>query len=237
MKKIGIVTVGLLIAIASTTVVAAVPPTPESYWGYATLDGVPAAIDTPITVEITETGEVVGNTTVVDADGLYSLNVLFDDSETPEDEGATDGDNLTWKINGIICNIPALGTDTASSRGTNDNFNITALHPTPPAPTPFKPPRGGGGGGGGGPVTTPTPTVTPTPTPTPTVTPTPLITSTPEPIVLGFPVYAVSYVYILLAVLLIIAVVVTIMLLRRRRKRGGRNKEGSDSLKSREMGG
>ena len=236
MKKIGIVTVGLLIAIASTTVVAAVPPTPESYWGYATLDGVPAAIDTPITVEITETGEVVGNTTVVDADGLYSLNVLFDDSETPEDEGATDGDNLTWKINGIICNIPALGTDTASSRGTNDNFNITALHPTPPAPTPFKPPRGGGGGGGG-PVTTPTPTVTPTPTPTPTATPTPLITSTPEPIVLGFPVYAVSYVYILLAVLLIIAVVVTIMLLRRRKKRGGRNKEGSDSLKSREMGG
>jgi len=232
MKKIGIVTVGLLIALASTLAVAAVPPTPESYWGYATIDGVPAALGTPITVEINGTGEFVGNTTVVAADGLYSLNVLFDDSETPEDEGATDGDNLTWKINGIICDIPAPGTDTASSGGTNDNFNIGASHPTPPAPTPSK--RHGGGGGGRASETTPTPTVTPTPTPIPTATPTPLITSTPEPIVLGIPVYVVSYVYILLAVLLIVILVVTMMLLRRRKKRGGRNKikEGSDSLKT-----
>jgi hypothetical protein len=217
MKKIGIVIMGLLIALASTTVVAAVPRIPESYWGYATVDGVPAALDTLITVEVYETGEVVGDATVIEVNGLYSLHVLFDDSETPEDEGANDGDNLTWKINGMNCNIPAPGADTALSGGTNDNFHITASHPPPPAPA--QPPWIGGGAGS---ETTPTPApiVPPTPTATPTATPTPRITPIPTPTVLGTPVYVVSYAYLLLVVLFIIIVVVgTMMLLRRKKKR------------------
>ena len=136
MKKTGIVIIELLvliaIAITSTSVVVALPQIPESYWGNATLDDAPAPIDTPITVEVYETGEVVGNTTVADANGNYSLEVLIDDPDTPEGEGANDGDNLTWKIDGINCSVPAPGTDTAVTGGTNDNFNITASHPAPP---------------------------------------------------------------------------------------------------------
>jgi len=144
MKKIGIVIFGLLvliaIAIAFTTVVVANPPIPESYWGNATLDGAPAATGMPITVEVYGTGEEVGNTTVIDANGNYTLSVIFDDPDTSEDEGADDGDSLTWKINGIVCSIPAPGTDKAELGGTNDNFNITASHP-PPAPPPVAVPE------------------------------------------------------------------------------------------------
>jgi len=102
------------------------PPAPESYWGYATVEGSPAAINTSITVEVYGTGEVVGNTTVIDANGLYSLDVYIRDINNPDDGYALNGDLLTWRINGIVCSIPAPGTDTAISGWTNDNFNITA---------------------------------------------------------------------------------------------------------------
>ena len=105
------------------------PPAPESYWGYATVEGSPAAINTSITVEVYGTGEVVGTTTIANTNGLYSLDVYIRDINNPDDGYALNGDLLTWRINGIVCSIPAPGTDTAISGWTNDNFNITA----PPA--------------------------------------------------------------------------------------------------------
>ena len=134
MNKIRIGIISAIILIVCITTVSATPPIPESYWGYATLNGAPAPYGTSITVDVYGTGEVVGSTTVQDPNGGYSLDVRFDDSDTPEDEGANDGDQVTWKINAIECSTPAPGTDTATPGGRNDNFNIAAtsadIHPS-----------------------------------------------------------------------------------------------------------
>ena len=146
MKKIGIVIIVLLIVIATTTVVVALPLTPESYWGYATLDDAPSPINTSITVEVYETGEVVGENATLNANGLYSLNVYISDEYNLTDGYALNGDNLTWKIDGIVCSFPPAGTDTADEGcdycylGENHScepFNITASSPAlPPVAVP-----------------------------------------------------------------------------------------------------
>nr|QNO54848.1 hypothetical protein PAHOCELH_00009 [Methanosarcinales archaeon ANME-1 ERB7] len=140
MEKCSILAVVLIISI---TIVAATPPIPESYWGYATLNGAPAAYGTSITVEVYGTGEVVGSTTVEYANGGYSLDLKFDDPDTGEDEGANEGDKLTWKISGIECSTPAPGTDTATPGGTNSNFNLTAVSANNPPSVTVLYPNGG----------------------------------------------------------------------------------------------
>ena len=135
MRKIIILATVLLVCIA---IVSAFQPIPESCVGYATLNGAPALYGTPITAEVYGAGEVVGSTTVESPDnGGYSLCVIFDDPDTPEDEGANEGDPLTWNINGIECSTPAPGTDTATPGGTNSNFNLAATSEdnSPPSPS------------------------------------------------------------------------------------------------------
>ena len=131
-----------IVLIACIPIVSATPPIPESYWGYATLNGVPAPNGTSITVEVYGTSEVVGNTTVQYPNGGYSLDIIFNDTDTAEDEGADKEDTLTWKINGINCSIPAPGTDTATSGGTNGNFNLTATTTIPTIEFTYVPPLG-----------------------------------------------------------------------------------------------
>ena len=84
-----------IVLIACIPIVSAIPPTPESYWGYATLNGVPAPNGTSITVEVYSTSEVVGNTIVQYPNGGYSLDIIFNDTDTAEDEGA-DGGNCRY---------------------------------------------------------------------------------------------------------------------------------------------
>jgi len=134
MKKIGIVIVVISIVIATTTVVVAPPMTPESYDGYATLDGATAPIGTLIRVEVYGTGEVVSESSVTKANGGYTVTVCVSDEDKPNDNYALNGSQLTWKMDGIECSIPAPGTDTAVSERVNHNFNITASHPAPPPP-------------------------------------------------------------------------------------------------------
>ena len=119
----------IIAAAAGIMTVAAIPQIPESYWGYAILKDEPAPIGTQMTVEVYGTGEVVGSSTIQYEAGLYVMKVMIDDPASPEDEGADNGDLLTWKLNGIECRIPALGTDTAESGGINNNFSIVAPSP------------------------------------------------------------------------------------------------------------
>ena len=143
MNNMGKCSILAIVLIISITTVAATPPIPESYWGYATLNGAPAAYGTSITVEVEGTGEVVGSTTVEYSNGGYSLDVKFDDPDTGEDEGANDGDKLTWKINSIECSTPAPGADTATPGGTNSNFNLIAISATNPPSVTVLYPNGG----------------------------------------------------------------------------------------------
>jgi len=115
---------------------------PEAYWGTALIDGIPAPRNSEITAEGRETEEVVGTAKVMDGKGLYSLDVIFDNDLTEADEGAEEGQPLLWRINGIPCEIPSPGTDTANSGTVNANFTISAggetttLPPTTVKPTP-----------------------------------------------------------------------------------------------------
>ncbi len=103
------------------------PPSawPESYIGHATLDGQPAPSGLSITVKVTGTSETVGSATTGDG-GAFSLDVIFDNPDTPEDEGAKEGDLLTWYLAGNECTSPVSGEDTANSGSSNLNFDIEA---------------------------------------------------------------------------------------------------------------
>jgi len=99
-------------------------PVPESYIGYAMLDGEVASFGLSINVK-TGTSETVGSATTEDS-GAFSLDVIFDNPDTTQDEGADEGDSLTWYISGNECTSPAAGSDTANSGNHNSNFVIQA---------------------------------------------------------------------------------------------------------------
>lgn len=115
-----------LILILSATAQDMPSLVPEAYWGTALIDGIPAPKDSEITAEIQDTGEIVGRAKVMNDTGLYSLDVIFDNDRTKEDEGAEEGQLLLWRINGIPCDIPAPGTDPANSGNVNANFTLSA---------------------------------------------------------------------------------------------------------------
>jgi len=100
-------------------------PVPESYIGYATLDGEPASAGLSITVKVTNTSETVGSA-VTEEGGGFSLDIIFDNLNTTTDEGAEENDPLTWYITGNQCTTPAPGEDKANSGYHNSNFIIEA---------------------------------------------------------------------------------------------------------------
>ncbi|MBE0525247.1 MAG: hypothetical protein IBX40_13095, partial [Methanosarcinales archaeon] len=123
--------IAIILFIIWITTASAIPPIPESYWGYASINGLPASYGTTITVEVYGTGEEVGNTTVLFPNGGYSLDIIFDDSDTSDDEGANEGDKLIWKIDSINCTTPAPGSDIATSGNSNSFFNLTLITISP----------------------------------------------------------------------------------------------------------
>ena len=131
-KKIALIVVLTMVVLAAGSMNAvAIPQIPETYWGYAILDGELAPIGTEITVEEYDTGQIVGSYTTQYGGiytGLYVMMVLIDDPGSEKDEGATNGEPLTWKINGIECSTPAPGTDIAESGKFNSYFTIVAHH-------------------------------------------------------------------------------------------------------------
>lgn len=98
---------------------------PESYWGYARINGTVVPEGTNLTVKITNSNETVGST-LVGTNGLYTIDVYSNDNDTTIDEGANEGDSLTWFIDGMTATIPSSGYDKANSteHPTNNNFSI-----------------------------------------------------------------------------------------------------------------
>ena len=116
--------IAAILFITCITTASAIPPIPESYWGYASIDGIPALYGTSITIEVYGTGEEVGNTTVQFPNGGYSLDIIFDGSDSSYDEGADEGNTLLWKLGGVICTTPAQGSDVATSGKANNDFDL-----------------------------------------------------------------------------------------------------------------
>jgi len=120
----------LLIMLKISTFVSATNP--EAYWGFVTLDGAPAPDGISVTVGVCGTGEIVGSTTTVTwggNPGAYTLDIVFDDTNTEADEGAYPNNPVVWKVNGFNATTPAPCTDTAVSGNSNNNFNILVKSP------------------------------------------------------------------------------------------------------------
>jgi len=114
----------------AATLVSAGQHNPETYWGYVYVEGALVPSGTILTLESASTGEVFASQTLpynLTYPGSYSFMLIFDDSFTPEDEGAELNETLTWKINGIPSISPAPGADKAETGKTNNNFVIQGI--------------------------------------------------------------------------------------------------------------
>ena len=125
MKNKYFILTGLLLAMV-WVVAAGTPDIPELYKGYATLNGVLAPNNTFIEVKVNGTNESVGNTTINALNGAYTLQVVFDISDTnTTDEGADSGDALIWYVNYSQADRPAPANDTATPGAINDLFTVS----------------------------------------------------------------------------------------------------------------
>jgi hypothetical protein len=90
----------------------AIPATPMKHIGHVYIGGVIAPAG--VTVNATSaSGDKFGPKTT-SSSGLYSLDITFDDSDTPGvDEGATNGETITWYVNGVSARTDTANTSVA----------------------------------------------------------------------------------------------------------------------------
>ncbi|MGQ9516673.1 MAG: golvesin C-terminal-like domain-containing protein, partial [Anaerolineae bacterium] len=162
---------------ASTT--AQVTPTNRwaNFYGLAsTLDGAPLPIGAVIRAY--DPDGVNCGEWEVNSEGVYGMMPVYgDDAETPADEGAEEGDTITFTINGWPA-TPAGPDAPVWSWGTLRHVELHALSGAATAtPTETSPATG---------TATPTPTRTFTPTATRTFTPTPTTTTIPGAVHIEF---------------------------------------------------
>lgn len=152
-----------------TTPARAQPPLPAGFYGTVVDLGIggPVPNGTPIvaTVPHPVTGLpplVVGQTStfVFGGSSVYSLDVAGDNPDVPGKDGASPGDQITFKIFGVAASQTGTWTGGTSVR-------LDLARPPVGAPP-------------GGPVATPLPGPTPTPIPMPTVIPEAQVTPMPR---------------------------------------------------------
>ena len=124
-------TITILFLVLFTGNAQAFPQIPEYYQGTVTVDGSPASIGTEVKA-VSASGDTF-TTNTLDASGTYAFNVLIDDPDSASDEGASQGESLTWYVNGIAVSSPT--GDTANSGGVNLGFSVTGSSTTTTVPT------------------------------------------------------------------------------------------------------
>lgn len=183
LRKAVFLTLSALLVLAWSAPAIAAPPIPHSFFGTVKDSSLDAFVALGTSIAAIAGGITAGQTTTFVADGktVYRLDVIGDDPDTPQKEGASPGEQLVFTIGGK----PAAQSFNFQS-GTNVLLNLT-IPASVPAPPPAAPPFVIGGGGGGSSETVqptplpPTPAPTPVPTPASTPVPTPVVTPAPTP--------------------------------------------------------
>jgi len=158
------------VSISLTTVEPGVATTPfaMNFYGNATLDDEPIPVGAVITAYDPD-GVLCGVWTVTTVGQYGFMPVYGDDPATTDvDEGAVDGDTISFRICGYDATVVS-GTTIWTDKG-QEEVVLSAVATAPPPP----PPRRGGGGAGTYPpgwFATPTVTATAVPGVTPTATP------------------------------------------------------------------
>jgi PGF-pre-PGF domain-containing protein len=111
---------------------------PASYKGFVTIDGMLA---TSATVSVyNSTGKMPPQELLFD-NGSYQLRVVWDDPATPEIEGISSGQTITFKVNGITARQWTVSE--ADTQNTGINLEVTSSTQSPTS----NPSSSGGGGG------------------------------------------------------------------------------------------
>jgi len=113
--------------LASTLACGGSIPTllPEAYEGRALVDGKPAQIGARVEARSVQTNELVGKGAVALDNGLYGVDIIFDDDlAAGVDEGADVGEPVKWCVDGIVASKPAPGEDTAETGELNIPFDL-----------------------------------------------------------------------------------------------------------------
>jgi len=87
----------LIIAALLANSAVAMPVLPTGYYGYVKDSAGNPFVDVIVNVKDAN-GRLVGRSAPTNADGLYSLNVLWDDADTQEDEGVVSGEEISFFI-------------------------------------------------------------------------------------------------------------------------------------------
>lgn len=114
-------------------------PLAVSYWGYVSIDGITKS-GALVTVYDNSGKELASTTSIQDA--TYQVTVPFDDPATQSDEGAVDGETITFKVNGKDVSSRAIG-----AKGTNNRLDLSFTESSSSSSSGSGSSSGGGGGG------------------------------------------------------------------------------------------
>lgn len=118
--------IGLLAALPARPALA-VPPLPADFWGYITINGSPAPAGTAVTATVN--GVTFPTTTFMDGgQALYLLSVNGDDTTTPATEGGSDGQTISFKVDGAAVSQTAVWR-----AGTSTRLDLARTTTTTPA--------------------------------------------------------------------------------------------------------
>jgi len=79
------------------------PPLPSGYWGYLTENSNP--VENLLVIVKDSTGQVGVANSETNSEGLYSLEVLWDNLNTPEDEGVRDGETIYFYADNFVLSV------------------------------------------------------------------------------------------------------------------------------------
>lgn len=86
----------------------------QIYYGFAYIGGVSAPDGTHVEV-YSGSGEFLADWNISGGAGNYSLTIIVTNETNPSDNKAVTGENLTFKLNGIVAYTPAPGSETITA--------------------------------------------------------------------------------------------------------------------------
>jgi len=96
----------------------AVPQLPTGYYGEIT-DSNGTLVAGEIVIVKDLSGNIIGESKESNSNGLYSVNVLWDDKETTQDEGVSSGESIKFFVSN-----EEIKTIVVNEQGTNNNLNL-----------------------------------------------------------------------------------------------------------------
>ena len=123
-KKIVLVVSLLMFMVVGMGVVSATPPTPCTFSGTVTLDDGPAPVGTVVTAYDSD-GVTIGTWVTLYEGGYGYMSTSGDDPETPGDEGAGNGDEIIFYVDGYLAGIVS-GSDNIWVASGNKVVNLRA---------------------------------------------------------------------------------------------------------------